>query len=195
MILLIDNYDSFTYNLYQQVARFDLSVRVVPHDKMTLSDIQAMQPEKIIISPGPGRPETSGISRNVIHTFYQSIPILGVCLGHECIGVVFGASVVHAKRVMHGKTSPVFHIGEGLFRGIPQPFRAARYHSLVIDRVPEAFRQTAWTEDGEIMGIAHTLYPLYGVQFHPESFLTEAGDRLMQTFLYDTHSSHPSITH
>jgi len=186
MILIIDNYDSFTYNLAQQIQTLGHEVRVVTHDTVTVQDIEKLQPQKIIISPGPKDPDSSGVSLAVIEHFYTRLPILGVCLGHQCIGQLFGAKVIHAPEVVHGATSDVHHTGTGLFDGVPQPFRAARYHSLAIDRVPDGFELAAWTPDKTIMGIRHTKHPLYGIQFHPESFMTEAGDTLMRNFLHET---------
>ncbi len=183
MILLIDNYDSFTYNLYQQIAGLGEKVLVKEHDRITINEIGKLAPEKIIISPGPKRPEDSGISNEVIKEFHKTIPILGVCLGHECIGQIFGSKIVHAKRILHGKTSEIFHQETGLFKGLSQPFKAARYHSLILDKVPTNFTLTAWTKENEIMAIQHDKYPLYGLQFHPESFLTEEGTMLMKNFL------------
>lgn len=186
MILLIDNYDSFTYNLYQQVSELGETVIVKTHDSITVDDVHSMDPDKIIISPGPKRPEDSGISLEVIKQFYQAKPILGVCLGHQCIGQAFGVRVIHAPKVMHGKTSPIRHTGDSLFQDIVQDFRAARYHSLVLDRCPDDFRVTACTKEGDeeiIMGIEHKKYPLFGIQFHPESFMTEQGSQIMGNFL------------
>lgn len=185
MILLIDNYDSFTYNLYQQVSSFGCEVRVVKNDEVSIADIRKMAPSKIIISPGPGRPKDGGISMTVIREFYRDVPILGVCLGLEAIGEVFGVRVVPARIVMHGKTSEIYHNGVGLFKGVSRPFKAARYHSLILEKVPEDFELSAWTKDGEIMGIQHKVLPLCGVQFHPESFMTEEGERVMRNFIYD----------
>ncbi len=183
MVLLIDNYDSFTYNLYQLVASLGYQVTVAAHDAISLSEIEELRPEKIIISPGPKGPSESGISCEVIERFHPDIPILGVCLGHQCIGAVFGIDTIHAQQVMHGKTSPVQHVGTGLFTGLPQPLTVARYHSLALERLPEGFTLTAWSDDGEIMGMQHTRYPLYGIQFHPESFMTPDGAALMKNFL------------
>ncbi len=183
MILLIDNYDSFTYNLYQLIGELGFDVVVKKHDEITIQEIESLKPEKIVISPGPKRPEDAGISMDTIKNFYKSIPILGVCLGHQCIGQLFGVNVIHAKDVLHGKTSKVSHDGKGMFEGIKNPFAAARYHSLAIEKVPEGFELRAWTEDKEIMAIQHKEYPLYGIQFHPESFMTEDGTRLMRNFL------------
>lgn len=183
MILIIDNYDSFTYNLYQQVATLGYKVQVVQNDQISIAQIKKIKPKKIIISPGPGRPENSGISPKVVQNFHTTIPILGVCLGHQCIGQFFSSKVIHAKKILHGKTSNIYHHGEGLFKSLKNPFAATRYHSLTIDIIPQNFTLTAWTEDQEIMGISHKKYPLHGVQFHPESFLTEEGDKLMKNFL------------
>ena len=183
MILLIDNYDSFTYNLYQLIGKLGFDIVVKKHDEITIEEIEQLKPEKIVISPGPKRPEDAGISMDVIKHFYKTIPILGVCLGHQCIGKLFGVNVIHAKEVFHGKTSEVTHDGEGIFNGIKNPFYAARYHSLAIEQVPLEFDLRAWTEDREIMAIQHRVYPLHGVQFHPESFMTEDGAKLMHNFL------------
>lgn len=183
MILLIDNYDSFTYNLYQQLGSLGAPTTVVSHDRITLKRIEAMNPSGIVISPGPGRPENSGITLSAIKRFYKKIPVLGVCLGHECIGQLFGARVTHARRILHGKTSNIHHNGRGLFTALKKPFKAARYHSLAIDRCPGGFTLSARDSGGEIMAIQHECYPLFGIQFHPESFMTECGDNLMKNFL------------
>lgn len=183
MILLIDNYDSFTYNLSQQIATLGYNVQVVTHDAITVDEIAKLHPEKIVISPGPKSPDHSGICQDVIAAFYKTIPILGVCLGHQCIGQLFGAQVVHAPEIMHGRTSPVHHNAIGLFKGLPSPLTVARYHSLVLDAVPKNFTLTAWTDKAIIMAIKHDTYPLYGIQFHPESFMTEQGNQLMRNFL------------
>jgi anthranilate synthase/aminodeoxychorismate synthase-like glutamine amidotransferase len=187
MILLIDNYDSFTYNLVQRLGEIDpsLDMQVVRNDKITLDEIAALGPEKIIISPGPCSPAEAGISKGVIERFSPTIPILGVCLGHQCIGEVFGAQVVRADRIMHGKTSLIHHDGKGVFRNLPNPFEATRYHSLVIKpgTLPDSFFISAWTDQDEIMGVRHKTYPLQGVQFHPESFLTLDGPKLLRNFL------------
>ncbi|MFH1533588.1 MAG: aminodeoxychorismate/anthranilate synthase component II [Nitrospirota bacterium] len=185
MILIINNYDSFTYNLSQQVEMLGKKVKVFEHDKITISEIKRLQPEKIIISPGPKRPENSGISTEVVQKFYTQIPILGVCLGHQCIGQFFGSEVVHAKNILHGKTSNIFHTENKLFKGIQNPFSAARYHSLILDKVPKDFTLTAWTDENEIMAIRHKKFPLYGIQFHPESFMTKEGNKIMKNFLYE----------
>ena len=184
MILLIDNYDSFTYNLYQQLCDLGAEVRVVAHDGLSVKSIKSLRPEKIVLSAGPGRPCNSGVCLDVIKRLHQSVPLLGVCLGHECIGEFFGARVVHARRVMHGKTSKIRHTKNGLFRGVPNPFVAARYHSLALDQAPPGFELSATDEDGEVMAIQHRDLPIYGIQFHPESFMTPAGDRIIKNFLY-----------
>jgi anthranilate synthase/aminodeoxychorismate synthase-like glutamine amidotransferase len=183
MILLIDNYDSFTYNLYQLIGGLEKDVVVKENDRITVGDIQALHPDKIIISPGPGRPTDAGISMDIIRSFYTTIPILGVCLGHQCIGQVFGADVIYAKHVLHGKTSSIQHTGKGIFKNTANPLVVARYHSLAIEDCPSRFEVSAWAEDGEIMAIEHTQYPVYGIQFHPESFMTEDGDLIMRNFL------------
>ncbi len=185
MILLIDNYDSFTYNLYQQIETLGKKVKVFKNDQITISQIKKLKPEKIVISPGPKRPEDSGISIKIIEKFHKEIPILGVCLGHEAIGEIFGSKVVHAKKIMHGKTSKIYHHKKNIFKNISIPFEAARYHSLILDSVPEMFTLEAWTKEDEIMAIKHHLFPLYGIQFHPESFMTPQGYKLMHNFLYE----------
>jgi anthranilate synthase/aminodeoxychorismate synthase-like glutamine amidotransferase len=188
MILLIDNYDSFTYNLVQRLGELDpnLDLRVFRNDEITPERVAELKPERIIVSPGPCTPREAGVSNEVIRRFAPEVPTLGVCLGHQCIGHVFGGEVIRNYRIMHGKTSPIFHDGEGIFRGLSNPFEATRYHSLVIKREsftnPE-FVITAWTEEGEIMGVRHRSWPLHGVQFHPESFLTLEGPRLLQNFV------------
>lgn len=183
MILLIDNYDSFTYNLYQLIASLGFDVLVKKNNEITIEEIINLKPDKIIISPGPKRPEDAGISIDVIKYFYKTIPILGVCLGHQCIGKLFGAKITHAKEVLHGKTSIINHTGKGVFINVKNPFLAARYHSLAIEKVPEDFNLHAWAEDGEIMAIQHNFYPLYGIQFHPESFMTEDGITIINNFM------------
>lgn len=183
MILIIDNYDSFTYNLYQQVAGLGYSVEVFKHDAITIDQIESIKPTHIIISPGPKGPKDSGISLKVIEKFYKTIPILGVCLGHQCIGIVFGSSVVQAPHIMHGKTEAIQHDNFGLFRSLKNPFVAARYNSLVLDHVPSNFTLTATSEDGSIMAIQHDKYQLFGIQFHPESFMTPHGNVIMKNFL------------
>jgi anthranilate synthase/aminodeoxychorismate synthase-like glutamine amidotransferase len=188
MIVLIDNYDSFTYNLVQRLGEIDpaIELRVFRNDEITIDALEQLQPNRIIISPGPCTPKEAGISNEVLKRFAPRVPVLGVCLGHQCIGHVFGGEVIRNYRVMHGKTSPIFHDGLGLFVGLSNPFEATRYHSLVIRR--ETFQNpdflvTAWTEEGEIMGVRHKSWPLHGVQFHPESFLTEEGPKLLKNFL------------
>ncbi|MBM3997086.1 MAG: aminodeoxychorismate/anthranilate synthase component II [Planctomycetes bacterium] len=188
MILLIDNYDSFTYNLVQRLGEMDARVelRVVRNDKITLDEIAVLKPSHIIISPGPCTPKEAGISNEVLKRFAATIPTLGVCLGHQCIGHSFGGEVIRNYRVMHGKTSPIFHDSTGVFRGLSNPFEATRYHSLVIKR--ETFSNpdfiiNAWTSEGEIMGVRHRAWPLHGVQFHPESFLTLEGPMLLRNFV------------
>lgn len=184
MVLVIDNYDSFTYNLVQYLGELGEDVRVFRNDHITLEEIAALKPDHIVISPGPGDPEDGGISNDVIRTFGPVTPVLGVCLGHQCIGSVYGGVVSRAPRLMHGKTSPVYHNGQGLFNGIPSPFTATRYHSLIVEEgLPEALAVTAFTRDGEVMGLQHREYPVVGVQFHPESILTEHGKRILQNFL------------
>jgi anthranilate synthase/aminodeoxychorismate synthase-like glutamine amidotransferase len=188
MILIIDNYDSFTYNLVQRLGELDggIDVQVYRNDKITAGEAAALRPAGIIISPGPCTPREAGVSNEIIERLAPAVPILGVCLGHQCIGHVFGGDVIRNFRIMHGKTSPIFHDGLGVFRGLSSPFEATRYHSLVIRREsfthPE-FLVTAWTEEGEIMGVRHRHWPLHGVQFHPESFLTLEGPRLLQNFV------------
>jgi anthranilate synthase component 2 len=190
MLLMLDNYDSFTYNLVQYFAELGAEVAVHRNDEITVADIEAMRPERIVISPGPCTPNEAGISLEVIRTFAGRLPLLGVCLGHQAIGQAFGGQVVRAGQVMHGKTSPVVHRGAGVFAGLPNPLTATRYHSLVIDKatVPSCLEVTAWTEspDGgmeEIMGVRHKSLDVEGVQFHPESILTEAGHALLRNFL------------
>jgi anthranilate synthase/aminodeoxychorismate synthase-like glutamine amidotransferase len=188
MILLIDNYDSFTYNLVQRLGEMDpnIQLEVVRNDKIALEQIEELRPSHIIISPGPCTPREAGVSNEVLRRFAPVVPILGVCLGHQCIGHVFGGEVVRNYRVMHGKTSPIFHDDQGVFAGLSNPFEATRYHSLVIrkDTWNNAdFTVSAWTEEGEIMGVRHKTWPLHGVQFHPESFLTVEGPRLLKNFV------------
>lgn len=185
MLLMIDNYDSFTYNIVQYFGELGEEVVTVRNDQLTIADIEAMQPDRICISPGPKSPEDAGISIEVLQHFKGKIPILGVCLGHQAIGAAFGGKVIRAKQVMHGKTSPVAHTGVGVFRGLPSPFTVIRYHSLAIERtsLPECLEVTAWTDDGEIMGVRHKAYDIEGVQFHPESILSEHGHALLKNFL------------
>ncbi len=189
MLLMIDNYDSFTYNLVQYFGELGAEVKVVRNDEVTVDEIEAMGPDQLVISPGPCTPNEAGISLEAIRHFAGKLPILGVCLGHQSIGQAFGGKIVHAKEIMHGKTSPVFHNDTGVFTGLDNPFTATRYHSLVIDQesLPECLEVTAWTGQkgaiDEIMGIRHREYDIQGVQFHPESILTEQGHRLLQNFL------------
>jgi anthranilate synthase/aminodeoxychorismate synthase-like glutamine amidotransferase len=186
MILLIDNYDSFTYNLVQRIGEIsDVQIDVRRNDKITIGEIEALKPERIIISPGPCTPREAGISNDILKHFAPKLPILGVCLGHQCIGHSFGAVVERNWRLMHGKTSEIFHDNQGVFAGLSNPFVAARYHSLVIrpGTLSDDFVVTAWTKEDEIMGVRHKSWPLHGVQFHPESFLTIEGHRLLQNFL------------
>ena len=185
MLLMIDNYDSFTYNLVQYLGELGAVVKVFRNDEITLEQIAALRPSQLVISPGPCAPAQAGISVPAIKAFAGKIPILGVCLGHQSIGVAFGGRIVHAKRLMHGKTSPVRHSGEGVFRGLPDPLVCTRYHSLAIERetLPECLAITAWTEDGEIMGVRHRTLAVEGVQFHPESILSESGHDLLRNFL------------
>ena len=186
MILVIDNYDSFTYNLVQYLGELGAELRVRRNDQVTVGEIEAMAPEQILISPGPGRPEDAGISVDVIRRFGPSVPILGVCLGHQAIGVVYGGTVCRAAAPMHGKTSTIVHDGKGLFRGITEPFLAGRYHSLIIsnDHLPNELEVAARTrEDNTIMAVRHRSYPVHGVQFHPESVLTDEGRRILRNFL------------
>ena len=185
MLLMIDNYDSFTYNLVQYFGELGQDVRVFRNDQISLAEIGAMRPDHIVISPGPCSPVQAGVSVRTIREFAGRIPILGVCLGHQSIGVAFGATIVHAKQLMHGKTSAIHHAGAGVFRGLPEPLTATRYHSLAIERVslPGCLDVTAWTDDGEIMGVRHKEHAVEGVQFHPESILTQHGHALLKTFL------------
>ena len=185
MILLIDNYDSFTWNLYQYFCELGADVQVKRNDELTLSQIDALQPQKIVISPGPCTPDDAGISLEVIRHYAGRLPILGVCLGHQAMAQAFGATIVRAAKVMHGKTSPIHHTGQGVFQGLTNPLTVTRYHSLVIDpaTLPDGFEVTAWSETREIMGIRHTTWDLEGVQFHPESILSEQGHQLLANFL------------
>ena len=185
MLLMIDNYDSFTYNLVQYLAEIGQEVEVVRNDKISIEEINKLNPQYIVISPGPCTPNEAGISLSLIEAFKGEIPILGVCLGHQSIGQAFGGKIIHAQTIMHGKTSKIFHNNKGVFRGIKDPFIATRYHSLVIDResLPDCFDITAWTDDNEIMGIKHKELAIEGVQFHPESILSEHGHDLLKNFL------------
>jgi anthranilate synthase/aminodeoxychorismate synthase-like glutamine amidotransferase len=185
MLLLIDNYDSFTYNLYQYLSELGAEVEVRRNDQVTLDEIAAMQPERIVISPGPCTPNEAGLSCEIIAAFGPHTPILGVCLGHQAIGQVYGGHVIRAPEPMHGKTSLMYHRGEGVFRGLPTPFAANRYHSLIVDgpSLPQELEITAQTDDGLIMGLRHRSYPVEGVQFHPESIMTPVGKDLLHNFL------------
>ena len=187
MLLLLDNYDSFTYNLVQYLQQLQQQVVVYRNDEISLNDIAQLQSERLVISPGPGKPEQAGITCELIKAYAGKIPILGVCLGHQAIAQVFGATIIQAPTIMHGKTSSITHAGTGIFAGIANPFTATRYHSLIIDpdTLPEEFEISAWVEQDakQIMAIAHRQLPLYGVQFHPESILTQQGLRLLQNFL------------
>ena len=185
MILMIDNYDSFTYNLVQYLGELGAELVVYRNDKITLEESEALAPEKIVISPGPCTPREAGISCELIRHFAGKLPILGVCLGHQCVGDVFGGDVVRAERLMHGKTSMIHHNGEEIFDDLENPFEATRYHSLIVKRetLPDCFDLTAWTDQDEIMGIRHKEHPIWGVQFHPESILTRAGKPLLENFL------------
>jgi anthranilate synthase component 2 len=185
MLLMIDNYDSFTWNLVQYFGELGADVKVVRNDEISLDEVAAMAPERIVISPGPCSPAEAGISVPLIRAFGGKIPILGVCLGHQAIGAAYGGDVVHSRTLMHGKTSPVEHANAGVFAGLPSPFVATRYHSLAIARasLPECLEVTAWTADGEIMGVRHKTLAVEGVQFHPEAILTEHGHRLLGNFL------------
>lgn len=185
MILMIDNYDSFTYNLVQYLGEMGQELKVYRNDEITLDGIEKLRPERIVISPGPGNPSEAGISKAVIKTFGPKIPVLGVCLGHQCIGEVFGGDVVHAKTQMHGKTSQIYHNSKAIFKNLDNPFVATRYHSLIVKRttLPKDLAITAETKDKEIMGLQHKKYPIYGVQFHPESILTQAGKQILRNFL------------
>ncbi|MGA1863577.1 MAG: anthranilate synthase component II [bacterium] len=185
MILMIDNYDSFTYNLVQYLGELSQEVRVFRNDRTTIEEIKGLNPDRIIISPGPCTPLEAGISNEVIREFGSRIPILGVCLGHQCIAHTFGAKVVRAKRLMHGKTSLIYHDGKGVYRDLPNPFEATRYHSLIVEpqSVPNVLEVTSRTDQEEIMGIRHKDYPVEGVQFHPESILTQCGKELLKNFI------------
>ncbi|GAC42482.1 anthranilate synthase component II [Paenibacillus popilliae] len=185
MILVIDNYDSFTYNLVQYLGELGEEVRVYRNDEIDIADIGRLQPDHLLLSPGPCTPNEAGITLQVIEHFADSIPILGVCLGHQAIGQAFGGEVVRAGRLMHGKTSSILHQGESIFAGLPNPFTATRYHSLIVDRasLPACLAITAKTAEGEIMGLQHKEYPLVGVQFHPESIISEHGHQMLRNFL------------
>ncbi len=185
MILIIDNYDSFTYNLVQYFGELGANPEVVRNDKTTTAQIRVLKPRAIVISPGPKSPKEAGMSNEIILAFKDKLPIFGVCLGHQCIGHVFGGKVVRAKRLMHGKTSLIQHNSKGIFKGLENPFEATRYHSLIVSDkfIPKQLEVTAWTKEGEIMGLKHRDYPIYGVQFHPESILTKSGMKILKNFL------------
>ena len=185
MIILIDNYDSFTYNLYQYLSELGQEVEVVRNDKTTIDEIEKSAPERLVISPGPSTPLNAGISNEVIKYFGPRIPLLGVCLGHQCIGYSYGGKYGQAKKIMHGKSSLIYHENKGVFRGLPNPFSAIRYHSLVVKKesLPDCFEITARTDDDEIMGLRHKEHPVEGIQFHPESFMTENGKDILKNFL------------
>ncbi len=185
MILVIDNYDSFTYNLVQYLAELGSSIKVFRNDKINLAKVKKLAPDRIVISPGPGRPENAGISCDIIREFAGKLPILGVCLGHQCLGYVYGAKIIGARRLMHGKTSLIYHDQKGIFKGLTNPFTATRYHSLLVGKnnLPASLKITAWTKEGEIMGLKHKAYALWGVQFHPESILTKSGKDILANFL------------
>ncbi len=184
MLILIDNYDSFTYNLVQYFGELGAEIRVFRNDQVTLDELEALHPDQLVVSPGPGAPADGGISNAAILHFTGRVPVLGVCLGHECLGAVYGGTIVRAPQLMHGKTSPVSHNGRDLFQGIPSPFEAMRYHSLVVHGpLPAELEMTAATADGEIMGLKHRQHPTFGVQFHPESILTQYGKQILRNFL------------
>ena len=185
MILLIDNYDSFSYNLYQLIGEINPDIKVIRNDEMTVEEIRQLKPERIILSPGPGRPEDAGVIVDVAKTLGKEIPVLGVCLGHQAICAAFGATVTYAKELMHGKQSLIEHDGKSVFEGIPSPVHVARYHSLAVDEktLPDVFEILARTEDGEIMAMQHKEYPLIGIQFHPDSIYTDHGKKMIENFL------------
>ncbi len=185
MILLIDNYDSFTYNLYQYIGIFDPDIKVVRNDKITIEEIKEQNPERIVLSPGPKSPKEAGICMEVVKTFYKEKPILGICLGHQCIAEAFGATVTYAKEILHGKQSLIQHEGKGIFSGIDTPVKIARYHSLAVtpESLPSCLSIIAQTDDGQVMAIRHNEYPVTGLQFHPESIFTEHGKRIIENFV------------
>lgn len=185
MLLMIDNYDSFTFNIVQYLGQLGEEVKVVRNDEIAVEEIATLRPDRIVVSPGPCSPEEAGISVAAIRAYAGKIPLLGVCLGHQSIGAAFGGTVVRSVSLMHGKTSPIHHDGRELFEGLPNPFNATRYHSLVVERssLPDCLEVTAWVENGEIMGLRHRELPVWGVQFHPESILTEGGMQLLENFL------------
>ncbi|MCX7763114.1 MAG: aminodeoxychorismate/anthranilate synthase component II [Candidatus Kryptonium sp.] len=190
MILIIDNYDSFTYNLVQYLGEFGVEMEIARNDAITIDEIEQMRPDAIIISPGPCTPYEAGISIEVIKKFHKSTPILGVCLGHQAIAVAFGGKIVKAPVVMHGKVSEIYHNNSDIFSGLPNPFKATRYHSLIVDKetLPDSLTVTAWTKDGLIMGLRHKEFPTFGVQFHPESIMTEVGKEILKNFIYRRYS-------
>ena len=192
MLLLIDNYDSFTYNLFQYLSELGEKVVVVRNNKITIGEIEEMKPQRIVISRGPSTPLRAGISNDVIRHFGSRLPILGVCLGHQCVGYSYGASFGQAKEIMHGKSSLIHHSNQGVLAGLSNPFSAIRYHSLVVNRdgLPDCLEITAWTDDGTIMGLRHRQYPVEGIQFHPESFMTQAGKDILRNFLMGGRESH-----
>jgi para-aminobenzoate synthetase component II len=189
MILMIDNYDSFTYNLVQYLGELGEELVVKRNDRITVAQAKRLKPASVVISPGPGRPSDAGISNELIRAFAGQVPVLGVCLGHQCIGEVFGGQVVRARRPMHGKTSKIHHAGAGILKGLPNPFEATRYHSLIVKRetLPDALAVTGWTSEREIMAMQHKRLPVYGVQFHPESILTAQGKALLKNFIGLSH--------
>lgn len=192
MVLVIDNYDSFTYNLVQYLRELEQPVQVVRNDERTIPQLDALGADAIVISPGPGTPEQAGVSLDVVRHFETRLPIFGVCLGHQAIAHRFGAKVIRAPRLMHGRTSSIYHDGKGIFRGLPSPFTATRYHSLIVDSdsLPSELEITAWTDEDEVMGLRHRALPVHGVQFHPESFLSEHGHAMLSNFLQLAKESH-----
>lgn len=194
MIVVIDNYDSFTYNLVQYLGELGAEINVFRNDAADVDELRSLEPSHIVISPGPGDPSEAGISTQVIRELGPDIPTLGVCLGHQCIGEAFGGHVGRAPRLMHGKVSDIYHHQDTLFEGLPSPFQATRYHSLIVDEpLPDELQMTAYTEEGELMSLRHRSYPIYGVQFHPESILTQGGKRILSNFLGLQGPSHPII--
>ena len=185
MILVIDNYDSFVYNIVQYLGEWEKNIRVFRNDQITTKQIAGLDPDAILISPGPGNPAQAGVCIETIKTFAGKIPILGVCLGHQCIGEAFGGKIIRAKNLMHGKVSAIYHDGKTIFEGLPKPFNATRYHSLIVENesLPGELHISAWTKEGEIMGLRHKIYPLEGVQFHPESILTSEGKKILKKFV------------
>jgi anthranilate synthase/aminodeoxychorismate synthase-like glutamine amidotransferase len=186
MLLMIDNYDSFTYNLVQYLGEMGEELKVFRNDRISVDEIEKLKPQAIVISPGPGTPEQAGVSCETVKKLKGKIPILGVCLGHQAIGFVFGGRIIRAKNLMHGKTSQIYHAKEAIFKGLSNPFEATRYHSLLVDRknFPDELQIIAWTKEKEIMGLRHKTYPIYGVQFHPESIMTKVGKQILSNFLF-----------